>query len=232
MIFLTLKNRSRGGALTTLLLLLAPLAAPGQTPQRATGAEVVDKMVAVINGRELITYSDLLWQVALQPDTPLDNPRPEDLNRALETLIDQRLIAEEAGRLPSVRPKDEEVQAAIAALVRRFPSQSAFQQRASRVGLTAEHLREIVSQRLETEKYIDFRFRSFTVVTPAEVEGYYRDVYVPRFRRLSPGRIVPKLEEASAEIEKALTEGKIESDIAKFLEDARSRAEIVILNQP
>src|ERR1043166_3042969 len=37
--------------------------------------QVVDKMVATVNSgvrTELITYSDLLWQLALQPDTPLD----------------------------------------------------------------------------------------------------------------------------------------------------------------
>ena len=38
---------------------------------------VVDKMVATINAgarTDLITYSDLLWQLALEPNTPLDNP--------------------------------------------------------------------------------------------------------------------------------------------------------------
>src|SRR2546423_870526 len=66
----------------------------------ASAQEVVDKMVASVNGHELITYTDLLWQLALQPDTPIDTPRSEDLQRALNLLIDQRLIAEEAGEHP------------------------------------------------------------------------------------------------------------------------------------
>ena len=48
--------------------------------------QVVDKMVATVNAgvrTDLITYSDLLWQLALQPNTLLDNPTSEDLNRAL-----------------------------------------------------------------------------------------------------------------------------------------------------
>ena len=48
-----------------------------------TAQEVVDKTVALINGSELITYSDLIWQLALQPDTPLDDPRSADLQAAL-----------------------------------------------------------------------------------------------------------------------------------------------------
>ena len=194
----------------------------------ARAQEVVDKMVATINGRELITYSDLLWQLALQPNTPIDNPRPDDLNNALQRLIDQRLIAGEAGKLPTITPKDEDVERALKELISLFPSQTAFYERAARVGLNAEQVREIVRQRVEIENYLDFRFRSFTVITDQEVADYYRDVYVPRWRKQSPGRIVPTLEKAREDIRKILTESKIESDTDAFLEDARAHAEIII----
>lgn len=194
--------------------------------------EVVDKWVAVVNGRELVTYSDLLWQLALQPDAPLDRPRAEDLERALQLVVDQRLIAQEAEKLPTIAPKDEEVNAAIDDLIKRFATRAQFYERLARVGLfeNSDQLREIVRQRVAIENYLDFRFRSFTVVTPEEVAGFYRDVYAPRRRRQSPGRIVPTLEEAAPEIEKELTTSKIESDVDEFLEDARERAEIVILS--
>ena len=65
------------------------------TAPLASGQEVVDKMVATVNAGVLpecrqiclITYSDLLWQLALQPDTPLDNPTSADLNRACTCLL-------------------------------------------------------------------------------------------------------------------------------------------------
>ncbi|MCA1635257.1 MAG: SurA N-terminal domain-containing protein [Acidobacteria bacterium] len=209
-------------------------AAPVQTnaPAASTGAEVVDRMVAVINGRELITYSDLLWQLALQADAPLDNPRQEDLRRVLDTLVDQRLIAQEAEKLPSVTPTAEEVRAELTRIIGFFPSQSEFYRRLNRVGLgeDSEQLREIVQDRVVIRKYLDFRFRSFTIVTPQEVEAFYHDVYVPRRRRQSPGTIIPKLEEATAQIQNELIESKIESDIDAFLEEARTTAEITILN--
>ena len=65
----------------------------------AAAQQVVDKMVATVNAgaqTELITYSDLIWQLALQPNTQLDNPSSQELNRALRLLIDQRLILQEA----------------------------------------------------------------------------------------------------------------------------------------
>jgi hypothetical protein len=98
------------------------------------------------------------------------------------------------------------------------------------VGLTAEKLDEILEQRLKIEKYLDFRFRNFVVVTQKEIADYYREVYVPRLRSRTPGQIIPTLEQASGEIEKTLTEAKIESDTDAFLDSARERAEIVMLN--
>ncbi len=207
-------------------------------PGLASAQEVVDKMVATVNadgstqcgGVCLITYSDLLWQLALQPATSLDNPTSANLNRALNLVIDQRLILQEAEKLPSIAPTAEEIRVARDELVKNFASPSAFQQRLLRVGLTAEKLDEILEQRLRIEKYLDFRFRNFVVITQQEIADYYRDVYVPRLRARSPGQIVPTVEEVREEIELILQESKIESDTDTFLDTARERAEIVTLN--
>jgi hypothetical protein len=225
--YLTRKFLSVFYLLPFMFCLLAP-AAQAQV--------IVDKMVATVNGGgarpELITYSDLLWQMALQPDTPISPPRSDDLNRALSLVEDQRLILQEAKKLPTIAPTDAEVKAALAELVKLFPPNE-FEQRLRAVGFSSiddERLREIVRQRVEIEKYLDFRFRSFTVVSQEEVTNYYRDVYVPRFRQRNPGVLVPQLEKVRADLERTLTENKIESDTDAFLDNARERAEIVILN--
>src|ERR1044071_9118829 len=78
----------------------------------SSAQEVVDKMVATVNGgvrTDLITYSDLLWQIALQPNTPLDNPSSETLNRTLQLIINQRLIYQEAEKLPTIVPTEKEI---------------------------------------------------------------------------------------------------------------------------
>lgn len=202
-------------------------------PQPVAAQKVVDKMVATVNAgvkTELITYSDLLWQLALQPNTPLDNPSTTDLNHALRLLIDQRLILQEAEKLPAIAPTAKEISDARDELARNFSSPTEFQQRLLRVGLTSDKIDEIIEQRLKMEKYLDFRFRSFVVISPTEIADYYRDVFVPRLRARAPGQIVPTLEEARSQIERTLTEAKIESDTDAFLDNARERAEIVMLN--
>jgi hypothetical protein len=195
--------------------------------------DVVDKMVATVNAgvkTDLITYSDLLWQLALQPATVLDNPSSAELNRALRLLIDQRLILQEAEKLPTIVPTQKEISDARDELARNFASVPEFQQRLQRVGMTSEKLDEIIEQRLKMEKYLDFRFRNFVVINQKELADYYNQVYVPRLKARFPGRIVPSLDQARAEIERTLTEAKIESDTDAFLDTIRERAEIVILS--
>ncbi len=221
------------------LFALMSCAMPSLT-REARAQQVVDETIATVNGgvsTELITYTDLLWQMALQPGTSLANPRLEDLNRVLRLVIDQRLILQEAGRLPTIAPNNKDVDAALAELIKQFPSSAEFEERARRVGLSSEQLREIIRQRLAIENYLDFRFRSFTVVSEQEIADYYRDAYVPRLRRQSPGRIVPGLDEkiegdktVRDNIRQQLTESKIESDTDTFLDTARERAEIACLD--
>src|SRR3569832_1792111 len=81
-------------------------------PLQSSAQQVVDKMEATVNAgvrTDLITYSDLVWQLALQPHTVLDNPRSQDLNDALRLLIDQRLILQEAEKIPTIVPTPKEV---------------------------------------------------------------------------------------------------------------------------
>lgn len=230
--FINLRT-TRARVTARAVLLLTVTLFPFFPVPRCAAQEVVDRMVATVNGgvrTDLITYSDLVWQLALQPNTPLVSPNSQDLNRALHLVVDQRLILQEAEKLPTIAPTAEEVKAARDQLSKAFPSAAEFQQRLMLVGLTSEKLDEILEQRVRIEKYLDFRFRNFVLISQKEITDYYNDVYVPRLRSRSPGQIVPTLEEARSEIEMTLTEAKIESDTDAFLDSARERAEIVTLS--
>ncbi|MEP6925302.1 MAG: hypothetical protein ABI954_12620 [Pyrinomonadaceae bacterium] len=196
----------------------------------------VDKMMATVSdgvGTKLITYSDLLWQLALEPDASLETPSKDDLNQVLERLTQQRLIALEAERLPAAAPTDDAVSQEIRRLVAAFPSAANFEARLRRVGFESTddpNFRQIIEQRLAINNYLDFRFRSFVVVTPQDEEQFYNDTFVTEFRRANPGVVVPSLDQTRERVNKELTERRIESDIEKFLEEAKVRAIITVLN--
>jgi hypothetical protein len=200
--------------------------------------EIVDRTVATVDDNvgqpELITYSDLLWQLALQPNVSITPPSSEDLNRALQLLINQRLIALEAERLPRSEPNAAEIDAKIRDVLANFPSTAEFEKRLRLVGFDSvkdDNFVRMMAQRVKIEKYLDFRFRSFVVITPEAENAYYRDTFVPDFRRRYPGVLVPTLEEKRAEINQTLTEEKIAKDIETFLDESKRRAEIVILSE-
>lgn len=201
----------------------------------AFGQQVVDKTVATVGDgirTELITLSDLKWQLALQPGVPLSPPSSEDLNRALQTQIDQRLFALEAERLPSRPPTEKDVADKIQEILGYFPSSADFESRLRAVGFTSirdDNFERMIFQRLAIERYLDFRFRSFVVVTPEDEENYYREVFVPDFRRRFPGLLMPTLDEKREEIRTELTEDRVAAEIEAFLDDARRRVEITIL---
>jgi hypothetical protein len=199
------------------------------------GQDIVDKTVAVVSDSarsELITYSDLMWQLALQPGTQLQPPRSEDLNQALRLLINQRIFALEAERLPRTSPTEPEIADKINDTLKAFPSPAAFEARLKQVGFDSikdDAFERLIAQRVSIEKYVDFRFTSFVVVTPDEEAAYYRDIFVPEFRRRFKGLLVPTLDEKRAEIHQTLTSNKVAAAIEAFLDEEKRRVEIEIL---
>ena len=99
----------------------------------------------------------------------------------------------------------------------------------ARVGLTSDQVDAILRDRLTIERYLDFRFRAFALVSPKEISDRYEKDY--RSLRNS-GRIVPTLEQVRDKIEHDLTEEKIAGEIDKFIDNLREQpgTEIVILN--
>ena len=69
------------------------------------------------------------------------------------------------------------------------------------------------------------------IVTADEEAKYYSDVFVPNFRRKSPGQIVPTLDEVRHDINQTLAQQKAAAGIERFLDEAKRRVEVEILIQ-
>ncbi len=219
-------------ALCSLLFSLCP---------SAHAQVIADKAVAsVTNGSratpDLITYSDLVWQLAIERDTPLaDRPSSENLNRALRLLEDQVLVLQEARKLPSAetpearKDRDEEVKKRRDELAQMMGSAGRLQERMTRVGLTSEQLDSILRDRVMVDKYFDFRFRAFVVIAPKEITDHYNETYA---RERNSGRLVPTLDAVRSRIEEQLRVEKIAAEIDAFVDNLREQpgTEIVVLS--
>jgi hypothetical protein len=207
----------------------------------ATAQIIPDKIVAsVTNGSQstpdVITYSDLVWQLALEPNRPAPaRPSSEELKQVLDTLVQQTLVLQEAKKLPLAQTAtaqqefDNQVQQRFRELVQLFGSRPRLEDRMKQVGLTSEQLDQIIRDRLTMERYIDFRFRAFAVVSEKEIS----DRYESEARRLrGSGQIVPGLAQARDKIEHDLTEEKIGEEIDKTIDRLSEQpgTEVVVLN--
>ncbi len=207
----------------------------------ARAQTVVDKTVAsVTNGSratpDLVTYSDLVWQLALEPGTPFsDKPASDQLNKALHTLEDQLLILQEARKLPvadtpeALKEFSDTVDRKRNELAQAFGSRALLEERMKRVGLTTEQLDSNLRDRVTIEKYLDFRFRAFVLISQKEITDRYNQETAPL---RNSGRIVPTLDHERNRIEHELTEEKIASEIDTFVDGLRDQpgTEIVILS--
>ena len=210
-------------------------------PSAVQAQTVADKTVAsVTNGAratpDLITYSDLVWQLALEPGTPFsDKPASDQLNKALHTLEDQLLILQEARKLPVADTPEaqQEFEAVVKKrrdeLAQAFGSRARLEERMTRVGLSTEQLDSILRNRVTIEKYLDFRFRAFVLISTKEITDRYNQETAPL---RNSGRIVPTLDQERNRIERDLTEEKIASEIDTFIDGLREQpgTEIVILS--
>ncbi len=205
-------------------------------PDITAAQTVVDKIVATVSDgvrTELITLSDLKWQLALQPGISLRPTSSDDLNLVLRRLVDQRIFVLEATRQPRNPATDKEINDKINEIVAHFPSASDFESRLREVGfqsISDQNFRLLIADRIAIDKFLTFRFRTFIVVTPADEEKYYRETWAPNFRRRFPGLLMPTLEEKRPEIRSMLIEDRVEANMQGFLDDAKQRVSIVYLS--
>ena len=210
-------------------------------PSAVRAQTIADRTVATVtNGSratpDLITYSDLVWQLAIDPNTPfVDKPGSESLNRALRLLEDQVLVLQEARKLPSAetpearKDRDEEVRKRRDELAQMLGSEALLRERMNRVGLTSEQLDSILRDRVMIDKYFDFRFRAFVVIAPKEITDRYNETYG---RARNGTRIVPTLDEVRSRIEEDLRTERIAAEIDTFVDSLREQpgTEIVVLS--
>jgi len=199
--------------------------------QNASSQQTVDQILTLVND-DIITRIDLLWSIAIDPKAPSPvGPVGSDLLRQkLDVMIDERLVAQEAGRIPTADITQEEVDRKRAELIARFKSEAEFRQRVGSVGLTPQKIDELLRQRVLMDRFIDFRFRSFVLATEQEIQRYYDENLVPEIRKR--GAVPPPIDQVRDKISELLKQQKIDTELDRWLSAARQRAEVVQLAEP
>jgi peptidyl-prolyl cis-trans isomerase SurA len=213
-------------ALAFAVLLSALSFAP--TP---ASAEVIDRIIATVNGR-VILQSD--WDEALCYEALLTNRTPaqftdDDRRAVLDRLIDQELLREQMKSADFPHATDAEAAARIAEARKQSlqaASSEAWQALLANYHLTEKDLLAHVREQVDVMRLVDARLRPAVEIDSKSIEAYYRDQFVPKLKQSGASEV--PLAEVSAKIREVLTEQKVSELLVSWLQNLRSEGQVRI----
>jgi hypothetical protein len=196
--------RSKGTLSVALLLamLCGVVAAGAAFPE-----ELVERILVVVDERPLL----------LSEVRAVEAVRELDRRQALEAAIDQRLMYQEAARLPQAAVSDEDLQRVLDALLETRPDLT------SRV--PRSELRRLIRRQAVILRYVDFRFRPQIRIEEADLRAAWNE----DFEGEPQG---PAFEEAAPELRARLERAVLDRRIEEWVKDLRGRSDVRYVEGP
>jgi peptidyl-prolyl cis-trans isomerase SurA len=193
------------------------------------GAQVVDRMVAVVNKR-VVLESELEQTTrveCLMQGKSLEKLTPADTAAVLERLIDRALLQQQILNGADLDPAPEEVAVQIKELRAQLPngaSDEGWKSLLTSYGLMQADVEDHFIVQSRIMRFVDLRFRSLVRVDKIAIRAYYEQRFLPQLRQR--GAPDPPLAEVSDRIEKILVEQSIDEMMGRWLETLRAQAHI------
>ncbi len=192
--------------LTGALLLALAFSAPG-VDARTAEPRIVDRILAVVDERPLL----------LSTVRTLAAVRDRDRTAALEAAIDERLMFQEASRLPQAQVSAEEEERALASF--------RGDREAGGPAVPEADLRRLLRRQLAILKYVEFRFRPQVRIS----EEALREAWNAGFLGQPEG---PAFEEAVPALRERLEREELDRRIEAWVRDLRERGEVRYVEGP
>jgi hypothetical protein len=217
-------------------LALALSASPGPapapaTPPRPAEGRVVDEIVAVVRNPassppRVVTLTKLTEEArialvsrgATEAATgPLDRAA---LRAALEWLVDQMLVADEASKLRIDEVDREAVAGELRRFQARFPTFAAYERFLEQGQLTEDELVATLARMIRVERYVQSRVGRAARVGDDEVDRWLRE-------RGASGAAAPVRDAARTQ----LAEERAQAQVRELLSELRGRADVRVVGQ-
>ncbi len=143
--------------------------------------QLLDRVAAVVNG-EVITESEMdtylrpiyqQLQAEPQPREAVEEKLRDIRNKLLNQLIEDKLVYQEASKL-NIQVDPAEVENEVEQMKRQTPKDKDFDEILEMQGLSMKDLKERVKRQIMIRRLHDQEVRAKIVVSPVEVEEYYR----------------------------------------------------------
>jgi len=192
-------------------------------------AQVVDRMVAVVNKRVILeseldqaTHVEFLLQAK-----PIQSLTQADRSAVLERLIDRSLLDQQIVNPVMLDPAPEELAAKIKEIRDGMPgaaSNDRWNAILAGYGLMQQDVAEQLTSQFRILRFIDLRFRGLVRVEKEAIAAYYQDRFLPEVRKRNASE--PKLSEVSNKIEQILAEQRIDELLNNWLKTLRAQVHI------
>lgn len=193
------------------------------------GAEVVDRVAAVVGG-EAIALSEI--DAAVRLEALFNRAEPDagasPASEVLARLIDRRLVVQDLALTPFLLPDPDEVSAQLRQLrEERFLGGLDFEAALHRYGLTETDCRAFLAERIGFERYVSFRFKAGLDADGEAVRAFYEGEYAAVQREA--GAAVEPFEAVADAIEQILIERRATELVEERLKELRASQRIEIL---
>jgi peptidyl-prolyl cis-trans isomerase SurA len=192
-------------------------------------AEVIDRIIATVNGHIILQsdWDEALCYEALLTNRTLAQITDDDRRAVLDRLIDQELLREQMNSADFTRATDAEVSAKVTEARKQYSqaaSAEAWQSLLAQFHLTEKDLLAHIRQQIDVMRLVDARLRPTVEVDSKSVEAYYRDQFVPKLKQAGASEV--PLPEVSAKIRELLTEQKVSELLISWLQTLRSEGQV------
>ena len=196
---------------------------------------LIDRVVAVVNG-EVILESDVDEErrlIAFQPVTDPSGLFTRD--KAIERLINRRLLLQQAALQPHKPVTDAAVAAEMTTLRATIPAckefhcetEAGWSHYMAEQGITDAELQAYLRDRMESLAFIELRFRSGARISAAEIKTYYEQSMLPEYSRKHVK--APPLDALSDRIQEVLLEQRVNGLLSDWLQSLRAQGTVQIV---
>jgi hypothetical protein len=198
-------------------------------PLTAFAGEVIDGVIATVNRKPILQseWDDAVRYEAFMQQKPLRAVTEGDRVRALERLIDRRLLESQMSDASRFAPSRDEVRVSLARLREQIPGakdNQAWQKMLSSYALKERDIEAGLRSETQMMNFIEVRLRPSVHVQPEEVEAYYRAQVLPDMEKV--GVKVVTLQELEPRIREVLVQQHIDQLLDTWLHNLRQQTPI------
>jgi len=217
-------NRTIAACAAFLFLSLCVLTAPV-----ARAAEVIDRIVATVNGHIILQsdWDEALCYEALLNGRSLTQFSDDDRRATLDRLIDQELLGEQMKSASFQHASEAEAANEVAQARKLYPEAATpegWQAVLTRFGLTEKAVIAHVQEQIDLMRLVDARLRPAVQIDSKSIEAYYREKFVPQLKQSGAGDV--SLADVSGKIRELLTEEKVNELMVSWLQSLRSESKV------